>query len=190
MPKFLIPLLVGLIVLLVGLSLGFNCGFAINPARDLGPRILTAMAGYGVEVFRYVSILLFHKFPATITVYCTSSYRDYHWFLIPILGPHIGAILGTVIYMLFVGLHWPQTFEKSDIAQIKSELEHQHQLDSDKPADLADPSFVVVQPTTTNSYKKPSVSFGRGEIIDINQMRENYMMEKEQPNSVNLIARF
>uniref|UniRef100_A0A915K880 Aquaporin n=1 Tax=Romanomermis culicivorax TaxID=13658 RepID=A0A915K880_ROMCU len=50
-PKFLIPLLVGLVVTLIGLSLGFNCGFAINPARDLGPRIFTAMAGYGAEVF-------------------------------------------------------------------------------------------------------------------------------------------
>lgn len=53
-PKYMVPLLVGMIVALVGMSFGFNCGFAINPARDLGPRILTAMVGYGVDVFRYV----------------------------------------------------------------------------------------------------------------------------------------
>ena len=34
-------------VLGIGLGLGMETGYAINPARDLGPRILTAMVGYG-----------------------------------------------------------------------------------------------------------------------------------------------
>lgn len=51
-PQYFLPLLVGLVVGTVGMSFGFNCGFAINPARDLGPRIFTAIAGYGSEPFR------------------------------------------------------------------------------------------------------------------------------------------
>lgn len=44
-------LAVGLVVLVIGLSMGFNSGYAVNPARDLGPRIFTALAGWGPEVF-------------------------------------------------------------------------------------------------------------------------------------------
>ena len=51
-PKGVIPLCVGLIVACIGMSFGANCGYAINPARDLGPRIFTAMAGWGVEPFK------------------------------------------------------------------------------------------------------------------------------------------
>jgi glycerol uptake facilitator-like aquaporin len=47
----LAPLIIGFIVFLIGMTFGFNCGYAINPARDLGPRIFTAMAGWGGEVF-------------------------------------------------------------------------------------------------------------------------------------------
>lgn len=42
---------VGFVVLVIGLSMGFNSGYAVNPARDLGPRIFTALAGWGREVF-------------------------------------------------------------------------------------------------------------------------------------------
>ncbi|VDO30335.1 unnamed protein product [Haemonchus placei] len=60
-----------------------NGGFAINPARDLGPRLFVLCAGYGWQVF--------------------SAYGFYFW--IPIVGPLIGAVLGAWIYKLFVGLH-------------------------------------------------------------------------------------
>jgi len=89
-PQHFLPLLVGLVVGMIGLSYGFNCGFAINPARDMGPRIFTWLAGYGHGVF---------------------SYRNYNWFWVPIIGPHVGAVIGTLVYMLFVGIHWPTTFE-------------------------------------------------------------------------------
>ncbi|KAK3746530.1 hypothetical protein QZH41_007379 [Actinostola sp. cb2023] len=45
------PVLIGLTVFVIGTAFGFNSGYAINPARDLGPRIFTAMAGWGGEVF-------------------------------------------------------------------------------------------------------------------------------------------
>ena len=46
-PPGLVPLALFFVVLGIGLALGMETGYAINPARDLGPRILTAMVGYG-----------------------------------------------------------------------------------------------------------------------------------------------
>lgn len=69
------PLLVGLLVFSIGLSLGGPTGYAINPARDLGPRIAHAMlpiAGKG------------------------GSDWGYSW--IPVVGPIIGGVLGAVIH--------------------------------------------------------------------------------------------
>ncbi|KAL7985722.1 hypothetical protein Chor_013654 [Crotalus horridus] len=42
----------GLLVVVIGMSMGMNTGYAINPSRDLPPRIFTALAGWGLEVFR------------------------------------------------------------------------------------------------------------------------------------------
>eukprot|EP00063_Salmo_salar_P032592 XP_014007427.1 PREDICTED: aquaporin-3-like isoform X2 [Salmo salar] len=49
-PDALIPPIVAVIVLGIGMSMSSNCGGAINPARDLGPRLLTLTAGWGTEV--------------------------------------------------------------------------------------------------------------------------------------------
>lgn len=76
----LAPLIVGLLVLGIGLSLGGPTGYAINPARDLGPRIAHALlpiAGKG------------------------SSDWEYSW--IPVVGPIIGGIIGAVLYNVFLG---------------------------------------------------------------------------------------
>jgi glycerol uptake facilitator protein len=69
------PLLIGLLVLGIGLSLGGPTGYAINPARDLGPRIAHAVlpiAGKG------------------------GSDWGYSW--IPVVGPIIGGVLGAWLY--------------------------------------------------------------------------------------------
>ena len=47
----LAPLLIGLIVTTAGTCFGINAGFGLNPARDLGPRIFTAVAGWGSTPF-------------------------------------------------------------------------------------------------------------------------------------------
>jgi glycerol uptake facilitator protein len=76
----LAPLLIGLLVLGIGLSLGGPTGYAINPARDLGPRIAHAVlpiAGKG------------------------GSDWGYAW--IPVVAPIIGGILGAVAYTALFG---------------------------------------------------------------------------------------
>jgi len=69
------PVIVGLLIVAIGLSLGGTTGFAINPARDLGPRLAHA-------------ILPIHG--------KGSSDWSYAW--IPVVGPMIGGALGAVIY--------------------------------------------------------------------------------------------
>ena len=71
------PMVVGALVLMIGLSFGSNCGYAINPARDLSPRLFTYVAGWGSQVF---------KDPNTL------------WYLVPVMGPIIGGIIGVVTY--------------------------------------------------------------------------------------------
>ncbi|KJH49815.1 putative aquaporin-9 [Dictyocaulus viviparus] len=82
-PTGFVPPVAGAILCMIAMTFGTNGGFAINPARDFGPRLFTLCAGYGWEVF--------------------SAYRFYFW--IPIVGPMIGAIIGAWLYKLFVGLH-------------------------------------------------------------------------------------
>ena len=77
----LAPLLVGLAVAAIGMSFGANAGYAINPARDFGPRFFAWLAGWGQVAFPGV--------------------HGYFW--VPIVGPLIGGVLGAIVYDLFVG---------------------------------------------------------------------------------------
>ena len=73
------PYLVGILVFSLGLSLGGPTGYAINPARDLGPRIAHAVlpiAGKG------------------------RSDWGYSW--VPVVGPVIGGIIGAIFYNLLI----------------------------------------------------------------------------------------
>ena len=78
----LAPLIVGFIVVAIGMSFGANAGYAINPARDLGPRLWAGIAGFG-------KLALPGDF---------GNVNDYFW--IPIVGPLVGALVGGVIYDL------------------------------------------------------------------------------------------
>jgi glycerol uptake facilitator-like aquaporin len=53
-PPGVAPLFIGFVVTLIGISFGMMSGYAVNPARDLGPRLFTAIAGWGAEVFTLV----------------------------------------------------------------------------------------------------------------------------------------
>jgi glycerol uptake facilitator protein len=78
----LAPLIVGFIVVAIGLSFGANAGYAINPARDLGPRLWAGVAG-----FKGLAL------PGNY-----GNVNDYFW--IPIVGPLVGALVGSFIYDL------------------------------------------------------------------------------------------
>jgi glycerol uptake facilitator len=74
------PFLVGILVWAIGLSLGGPTGYAINPARDLGPRVAHALlpiAGKGASDWGYA------------------------W--IPVVGPIIGGLIAAVVYQAW----WP-----------------------------------------------------------------------------------
>lgn len=45
------PWCVALAIYAIGSAFGYNCGYAVNPARDLGPRVMSYLMGYKIEVF-------------------------------------------------------------------------------------------------------------------------------------------
>jgi len=72
----LTPVLVGVIVIGIGVSFGALHGYAINPARDFGPRLFTVVAGFR-----------------------NNGLTDgTHAFWPPILGPLVGGVLGAALY--------------------------------------------------------------------------------------------
>lgn len=81
----LAPLIVGFIVVVIGLSFGANSGYAINPARDLGPRLVTWIYGW--------------KSIAVPGDY--GNVNSYMW--IPIAGPLVGGAIAAFLYDFFVG---------------------------------------------------------------------------------------
>jgi glycerol uptake facilitator len=70
------PFIIGLLIVAIGLSFGLNTGYAINPARDFGPRLFAFFAGWG---------------PVAIP-----GPSNYFW--IPIVAPLIGGVVGALIY--------------------------------------------------------------------------------------------
>ena len=77
----LAPAMVGLVVVAIGMSFGGMHGYAINPARDFGPRLFAFTVGFGSMAI--------------------PGPNGYMW--VPIIGPFVGAIAGALIYDL--GIH-------------------------------------------------------------------------------------
>ncbi|KAF7720849.1 Aquaporin-3 [Apophysomyces ossiformis] len=62
------------------LALGYTSGFSLNPARDIGPRIFTAIAGWGIDVF---------------------TVRDYYA-VVPMFAPLVGGLIGGLVFTIFI----------------------------------------------------------------------------------------
>ncbi len=76
----LAPLIIGFIVVAIGISYGANAGYAINPARDFGPRVFAWFAGWG-------------------RIAMPGDYGNVnHYLWIPIVGPFIGGAIGAYLY--------------------------------------------------------------------------------------------
>jgi len=78
-------LLIGFVVTIIGLAYGTNAGYAINPARDFGPRLFAYALGWGRLAF-----------PGDY-----GTFTNYWW--IPIAGPLAGALVGIGAYDFFIG---------------------------------------------------------------------------------------
>ena len=80
----LAPWIIGLVVAGIGMSYGANTGYAINPARDLGPRLFAWAAGWG-------------------DIAMPGNYGNVDWyFWIPIVAPIVGGIVGAFVYNFFI----------------------------------------------------------------------------------------
>jgi glycerol uptake facilitator protein len=78
-------LIIGLLVALIGASMGYLEAWAINPARDFGPRLFCFVAGWGPSAF-----------PSP----------DHYWW-VPIVGPLLGGALGGGAYQLLIWRYLP-----------------------------------------------------------------------------------
>jgi glycerol uptake facilitator protein len=82
----LAPVVIGLLIVGIGMAWGTDAGYAINPARDFGPRLASFFTGYG------------------------SAFHDQYghlYFWIPIVGPIVGGVIGAGLYELLVGRFLP-----------------------------------------------------------------------------------
>ncbi|KAF8631692.1 hypothetical protein AX15_002242 [Amanita polypyramis BW_CC] len=80
-PNELGPLIIFVTFVAITVSLGMETGFGINPARDLGPRILTSMVGYGRAVY---------------------NFRRQYWLWCEVIAPIFGTQAGALAYDVMV----------------------------------------------------------------------------------------
>ncbi len=108
------PVVMGLLVVAIGLGWGTDAGYAINPARDFGPRLASFLTGYAAA-------------------FETSTDNLYFW--VPIIGPaHRRQLLGVGLYDALIGRFLPA--EGSDeVGRLPERLDDR---DSQVSARLAD----------------------------------------------------
>lgn len=119
-PTGLRPIFIALTIWGIVVTFLLNCGAILNPARDLAPRLFTALVGYGWETFQPLG--------------------GNYWWLAGVVGPHLGAILGAWLYLLTVdheGLSqlWSKPDQRSEDqteggAELSALKKEQQQLES------------------------------------------------------------
>jgi glycerol uptake facilitator protein len=92
----LAPWIIGIAVVVIGMSLGALSGYAINPARDFGPRLASWVTGWSTAM----------KAP---------NGDLYFW--VPIIGPFIGGAIGVYVYDWFVGNFLPIEGEVGEVVE-------------------------------------------------------------------------
>nr|WP_312886974.1 MIP/aquaporin family protein [Actinocrinis puniceicyclus] len=90
------PVVIGLIVVAIGMAWGTDAGYAINPARDLGPRLASFLTGY------------------------RTAFRDQYgelYFWVPIVAPPIGGLIGAWLYKVLIGRYLPGPTEPDAVIE-------------------------------------------------------------------------
>ncbi|MCC5574638.1 aquaporin family protein [Microtetraspora sp. AC03309] len=94
------PVVIGLIVVGIGMAWGADAGYAVNPARDFGPRLASFLTGYA------------------------SAWRDQHgdlYFWVPIVAPLIGGVVGAGLYQAMIARFLP--IAEPEIGRVPTENE-------------------------------------------------------------------
>ena len=88
------PFVIGLLVVAIGMAFGTAAGYAINPARDFGPRLASFLTGYG------------------------GAWRDQYgalYFWVPIAGPLIGGLIGAGLYQAAIARFLPKDADRDTV---------------------------------------------------------------------------
>ncbi|MYV53979.1 MIP/aquaporin family protein [Streptomyces sp. SID3212] len=79
-------LITGLLVVAIGMAWGADAGYAINPARDFGPRLASFITGYDTA--------------------WRDQYGNFYWW-IPIVAPLVGGLVGAAFYKFVIATFLP-----------------------------------------------------------------------------------
>ncbi|MFG2792492.1 MIP/aquaporin family protein [Streptomyces sp. NPDC048419] len=93
----LAPLIIGFLVVAIGMAWGTDAGYAINLARDFGPRLASYLTGY------------------------STAWRDQYgnlYFWVPIVGPLIGGVIGAAVYRVFISKFLPVAEEQLEPGRV------------------------------------------------------------------------
>ena len=97
------PLYYSLTMLAVGLALSTNCGVGLNPARDLAPRLVSSVLGWGLEVLTLSSIL-------------------------SVLASHAGGVAGVWLYTAVLSPATEDQGRRSPVEPPRKEFRHSVQI--------------------------------------------------------------
>lgn len=105
----LIPLVLFFLLFGIGACFGWETGFAINPARDFGPRLMTYFLGYGNEVWTAAG----------------------HYFWVPLIAPIFGCVFGGWLYDMFLktGIAAPSHSPQIGAVNISRSITSQYSMD-------------------------------------------------------------
>ncbi len=90
------PVVVGLLVVAIGMAWGANAGYAINPARDLGPRLASLFTGYE-------------------TALQDQNGQLYFW--LPIVAPILGGLVGGLLFKILINSHLSE--EEAEVEEVE-----------------------------------------------------------------------
>lgn len=93
----LAPFIIGLIVVAIGMAWGTDAGYAINPARDFGPRLASFITGYGTA--------------------WRDQYGEFYWW-VPIVGPLVGGVVGAALYRFMITPFLPRPLEEQEPGRV------------------------------------------------------------------------